>query len=359
MRGGGPGYGPGYGPGRGYGPGAGMLESLNLSDEQRDKIQAMQEENRQKNWTTMGQLRTEMFALRRMYYADKVDAERGCRAAEESRRAAAPDAEVAPREPQPGRSRADAGAAQAVPPVPSVVDAGERAGVADAAGLNCAADPHFRRPLPETALAEKEALRSQLLGRFPLFSGLPAERLSALLEEAELLRAPAGAVLFDAKQPCRGFPLVLEGSIRVTKRAPNGREILLYRVEPGQSCILSGGCLLGQSDYTASGIAETEVAILSVPPALFNDLMLQFEPFRRYVFGMYGERLSEVMELVEEVAFRQPGWAPRAAARAARARRRGHAPAPRRGTGQRARDRQPAAAQLRAARLGAASSASA
>ena len=159
--------------------------------------------------------------------------------------------------------------------------------------------------MPETALAGKDALRSQLLGRFPLFSALPAERLSALLEEGELLRAPAGAVLFDAKQPCRGFPLVLEGSIRVTKRAPSGREILLYRVEPGQSCILSGGCLLGQSDYTASGIAETEVAIFSVPPAPFNDLMLQFEPFRRYVFGMYGERLSEVMELVEEVAFRQ------------------------------------------------------
>ena len=86
MGGGGPGYGPGYGPGmmggggpgygpgRGYGPGAGMLESLNLSDEQRDRIQVMQEENRQKNWTAMGQLRTDMFALRRMYYADKVDA---------------------------------------------------------------------------------------------------------------------------------------------------------------------------------------------------------------------------------------------------------------------------------------------
>jgi CRP/FNR family transcriptional regulator len=159
--------------------------------------------------------------------------------------------------------------------------------------------------VPDTALAEKEALRRQLLGRFPLFSGLPAERLAALLDEAQLLQAPAGSVLFDAKQPCRGFPLVLEGSIRVSKRAPNGREILLYRVEPGQSCILSGGCLLGQSDYTASGIAETDVTVFSVPPALFNQLMLQFEPFRRYVFGMYGERLGEVMELVEEVAFRQ------------------------------------------------------
>jgi Spy/CpxP family protein refolding chaperone len=79
MRGGGPGYGPGYGPGMrgggpGYGPGASLLDSLNLSDEQRDRIQVIQEENRQKNWTAMGQMRSEMFALRRMYYADKVDA---------------------------------------------------------------------------------------------------------------------------------------------------------------------------------------------------------------------------------------------------------------------------------------------
>lgn len=159
--------------------------------------------------------------------------------------------------------------------------------------------------MPEIAHAEKSELRRRLLERFPLFAELPQPRLDALIGEAQLLQAPAGSVLFDAKQPCRGFPLVLEGNIRVTKSAPNGREILLYRVEPGQSCILSGGCLLGQTDYTASGIAETDVAILSVPPAPFNELMLQFEPFRRYVFGMYGERLSEVMELVEEVAFRQ------------------------------------------------------
>jgi CRP/FNR family transcriptional regulator len=159
--------------------------------------------------------------------------------------------------------------------------------------------------MAESLASGRQDLRARLIGRFPLFAGLPEPRLHALLDEAQLLRAPAGGVLFDAKQPCRGFPLVLEGSIRVTKRAPNGREILLYRVEPGQSCILSGGCLLGHSDYTASGIAETDVAILSVPPALFNELMLQFEPFRRYVFGMYGERLSEVMELVEEVAFRR------------------------------------------------------
>jgi CRP/FNR family transcriptional regulator, anaerobic regulatory protein len=159
--------------------------------------------------------------------------------------------------------------------------------------------------VPEIVLAEKEDLRRQLLGRFALFADLPAPKLDRLLEEAQLLRAPEGGVLFDAKQPCRGFPLLLEGCVRVAKIAQNGREIQLYRVEPGQGCILSGGCLLGHTDYTATAVAERDTLLLSVPPALFHELMLQFEPFRRFVYGMYGERLAEVMELVEEVAFRR------------------------------------------------------
>ncbi len=148
-------------------------------------------------------------------------------------------------------------------------------------------------------------MKAKLLERFPFFAALPAERLERLLAEAQLVHAPRGAVLFDARQPCRGFPLLLEGSVRVAKSSPCVREIVLYRVNPGQGCLLSGGCLLGDTDYTARAVAEEDVTLLSLPPALFQELMLGFEPFRRFVFGMYGERLAEVMELVEEVAFRR------------------------------------------------------
>ena len=148
-------------------------------------------------------------------------------------------------------------------------------------------------------------MRELLLRRFPVFAQLPAARLEQLLKEAHLLRVPAGSVLFDAGQPCRGFPLVLEGSVRVAMSSASGREILLYRVEPGQACILSGGCLLGHSDYSARGVAEEDVALLSLPPDLFQALLIECEPFRRFVLGMYGERLAEVMQLVEEVAFRK------------------------------------------------------
>jgi CRP/FNR family transcriptional regulator len=147
-------------------------------------------------------------------------------------------------------------------------------------------------------------MKEELLRRFPSLQGLDASRLAALLAQPAL-RVPKGTVLFRSGQPCRGFPLLLEGTVRVSHSSPGGREIVLYHVEPGQGCLLSGGCLLGHSDYSASGVAETDVTLLSIAPALFQELLVQHEPFRRFVFGMYGERLAQVMQLVEEVAFRR------------------------------------------------------
>jgi CRP/FNR family transcriptional regulator len=157
--------------------------------------------------------------------------------------------------------------------------------------------PHHDR------VSDTGGTRTLLLQRFPMLAGLSAQRLDELLAKSQVRRMPAGTVLFEASRPCTGFPLVLEGSVRVATTAPSGREILLYRVEAGESCILSGGCLLGQGDYTATGVAETDVVVLVIPPILFQELLMQHEPFRRYVFGMYGARLAEVIELVEEVAF--------------------------------------------------------
>lgn len=159
-------------------------------------------------------------------------------------------------------------------------------------------------PLQQSVL-DNPALKPRILERFPVFAAIGARELDEVLASASLVHAPAGTVLFDAKQPCRGFPLLLDGSIRVSKNSANGREILLYQVDPGQACLLSGGCLLGHADYTATAVAQSDVELVSLAPEAFHKLLLNHEPFRRFVFGMYGERLAEVMELVEEVAFRQ------------------------------------------------------
>jgi CRP/FNR family transcriptional regulator len=154
-------------------------------------------------------------------------------------------------------------------------------------------------------MSDQTREQALLIQRFPVFAALPAAALARVMAESSHRSVRAGERLFDRNMPCEGFPLVLEGTVRVSTTSPGGREIVLYRVSPGESCILSGGCLLGHTDYSASGVAETDVRLLRLPPPLFNDLMAQSEPFRRFVFDMYGTRLAEVMELVEEVAFRK------------------------------------------------------
>lgn len=143
----------------------------------------------------------------------------------------------------------------------------------------------------------------RLLNLYPALSGLPAERLAALLQPGAVMYLPAGTAVFAEHQPCQGFPLLLEGRIKVVKLAANGRELMLYRVGPGGSCIISSSCLLGHTEYNARGIAETPLTLLALPVPAFAALMLEHAPFRDFVFHLFAERIGELMQLVEEVAF--------------------------------------------------------
>ena len=146
-------------------------------------------------------------------------------------------------------------------------------------------------------------MKTRLLQLFPVFQKLPAAVVEEIVRSAATRQAPAGTVLFEAASPCTGFPMLLDGSVRVVKSAPNGREVQLYRITPGESCLLSSSCLLGGSDYSATGVAETAVTLLALPPALFHRLLAEHKPFRDYVFGLFSERLAELMSLVEAVTF--------------------------------------------------------
>jgi len=146
-------------------------------------------------------------------------------------------------------------------------------------------------------------ISDKLRALYPAFAAMPQEALNRTLAGAVVRTVPAGTVLFDEKSACQAFPMVIEGAVRVVKTAPSGRELQLYRVLPGESCILSTGCMLGSAPYSAKGIAESELTFVALPPALFHKLIAEHEPFRNYVFGLFAERITELMQLVEAVAF--------------------------------------------------------
>lgn len=145
--------------------------------------------------------------------------------------------------------------------------------------------------------------RENICRLYPPLDSLPVDEMAALLKSGVWAELPAGATVFSENTPCHGFPLVLSGSIKVVKLAASGRELLLYRVAPSGSCIISSSCLLAGSQYNARGIAETDVRILLIPPALFSGILLSHAPFRDFVFHLFADRISALMQLVEEVAF--------------------------------------------------------
>lgn len=139
--------------------------------------------------------------------------------------------------------------------------------------------------------------------RFPGLAALDDPAWMELRSAARVVTLPAGAIAFRAGDTCENYLLVLDGSVRVQKLAENGREITLYRLEGGDACVLTTSCLLARERYPAEGVAETDVTAAAIPTAVFFRALDQSPGFRRFVFTAYGERLSDLILLVEEVAF--------------------------------------------------------
>jgi CRP/FNR family transcriptional regulator len=143
-----------------------------------------------------------------------------------------------------------------------------------------------------------------LLALYPVLAKLPLGVVQRIRDSLQTMTIPSGTVVFDEHQACRGFPFVLEGAIRVAKCSGSGRELPLYRVLAGESCIITSSCLLGHADYNARGVAEGATTLALLPRPLFDE-MLGEPAFRDFVFALFSERMAELMQLVEEVAFRK------------------------------------------------------
>lgn len=141
------------------------------------------------------------------------------------------------------------------------------------------------------------------IAEFDGLDRLSPEDRDGLARDARPVRLPAGARVFEPGSPCGAYVLVRDGSIRVAMTADTGREILLYRVRPGESCVLTTSCLLGDEAYAAEGTTETDVEGILLPAASFRALLARSEPFRDFVFRGFGRRVSDILATMEEAVF--------------------------------------------------------
>lgn len=152
-----------------------------------------------------------------------------------------------------------------------------------------------------TNLEQKQSLLSSFTSLADLDDSVWLETVAA----SEVVTVPEDMVMLCKGDPCQNFMLISDGSLRVHEVSENGREIVLYRVKPGDICVLALTSMVDDVPYGAEAITETTVTGLSLSQEQFQSALAGSPGFRNFVLSTLARRLRDVMGLVEEIAFKR------------------------------------------------------
>lgn len=124
-----------------------------------------------------------------------------------------------------------------------------------------------------------------------------------MLDASKQVSVPAGVTVFRPQGRCENYLLVTEGKVKVLLLTPSGHELLLYRVEAGESCVLTTTCLIASRPYPAEGVTETAVKALMIPKPAFDQALAESDSFRQIVFDHLSHRFADVIARIETVKF--------------------------------------------------------
>lgn len=147
------------------------------------------------------------------------------------------------------------------------------------------------------------AATGRLFELFPALKTLEPEHFDALERSLQFMTLEGGSGAYHHDAECPSYLMCIDGLTRVFKTSENGRELLLYRVGPGGTCILTTQCLLTGGNFPAQSVAERETLLAGVPATCFHTLLRTSERFRRFVLDDYARLLTDMLGLVEELAF--------------------------------------------------------
>jgi CRP/FNR family transcriptional regulator, anaerobic regulatory protein len=128
-------------------------------------------------------------------------------------------------------------------------------------------------------------------------------RLLAEIEKHALRRrVKRDEVLVSPGQPIVFLPIVISGSIRVMRQDPEGREVFLYHLYPGQTCALSLSCCQKGKKSLVKAVAEDDTEVLQIPVEMI-DPWFAYPEWKAYINNSFSLRLEEMLQVIDLIAF--------------------------------------------------------
>lgn len=144
---------------------------------------------------------------------------------------------------------------------------------------------------------------SRLVAIFPMLKDADAEIARDFQREAYYAQIPAGREIFFPGDEVDAIALLVSGSVRVYKVGDTGREITLYRFIAGESCILTANAILNNQSFSAIASVEEDAEAIMIPAQSFKNWVNKYEIWREFLYNLLAQRLSSVLEIVDEVTF--------------------------------------------------------
>ena len=150
-----------------------------------------------------------------------------------------------------------------------------------------------------------KAIVKTIASLFPFWENLDSESQTDFLTQVQYISLSSGQFVCLEGDVCNHLPLIISGRVRVYKIGENAREITLYHLEQGDSCIMTASCIISQKVFPAFAIAETQVEGVIIPANRLRQWVAHNSTWQGYIFGLLSQRLANIIEIVEEVAFRR------------------------------------------------------
>jgi CRP/FNR family transcriptional regulator len=139
----------------------------------------------------------------------------------------------------------------------------------------------------------------------PILQRADPQLVREFQQAAFMTKIPAGNDVFLENDQVEAIALLISGMVRVYKIGETGREITLYRFGNGESCILTANAILSQKTFPAIAVVEKDAEAVMIPADIFRQWVAKYDLWREFVFELLSQRLSSVMAIVDEIAFRR------------------------------------------------------
>jgi CRP/FNR family transcriptional regulator, anaerobic regulatory protein len=139
--------------------------------------------------------------------------------------------------------------------------------------------------------------------QFPFLAKLPKEDFARIADTIHFAALKSGEIAYREEWECPNYIMCVDGRTRVYKTNAAGREVLIYKVESGGTCVLTTQCLLSNSNFPAESVAEAPTELATIPAAQFHKFMAEIPAFREFVLSDYTRLLGSMFSLIDSVAF--------------------------------------------------------